>query len=66
MKRLLSDNNDLSHKRFISLLAFLCLIGALVGNFFGIIVQPDLVYVLGIIVLGQSGFSVFEKLKKNN
>ena len=66
VKKLLSDENDPSHKRIIALLAFICLVVALIGNFFGVIIQADLVYIFGIIVLGQSGFSVFEKLKKNN
>nr|DAK75105.1 MAG TPA: hypothetical protein [Crassvirales sp.] len=38
MKKLLSDNNDLSHKRCIALVV-VCLIAALVANFFGIIIQ---------------------------
>lgn len=39
MKKLLSDNNDLSHKRCIALVVVVCLIAALVANFFGIIIQ---------------------------
>lgn len=50
-----------SHKRFISMLGFPCLIACLVVNCFGLIIQPELIIIFGSIVLGESALTMFEK-----
>jgi hypothetical protein len=50
-----------SHKRIISILAFPCLVLCLILNCFDIVVQEELIYVFGAIVLGESGLTMLEK-----
>ena len=50
-----------SHKRFISMLGFPCLIACLIVNCFGLIIQPEIILVFGGIVLGESGLTMLEK-----
>ena len=50
-----------SHKRFISMLGFPCLIACLIVNCFGLIIQPEIIIIFGSIVLGESGLTMLEK-----
>lgn len=59
--QLISSQNDVSHKRIISLLSFLVLIGMLIGSFFKLPVNEPLMYVFAGLSIGQSSLSVAEK-----
>jgi len=52
-----------SHKRFISILAFPCLVVCLILNCFNILIQEEIIYIFGAIVLGESGLTMLEKTK---
>jgi len=58
---IITKGSDKSHKRFISMLGFPCLIACLVVNCFGLIIQPELIIIFGSIVLGESALTMFEK-----
>lgn len=49
-----------SHKRFISVLAFPCLVACLILNCFNILIQEEIIYIFGAIILGESGLTMFE------
>ena len=61
---IITKSSDKSHKRFISMLGFPCLIACLVVNCFGLIIQPELILIFGGIVLGESALTMFEKKEK--
>ena len=65
IKELLNGGSDVSHKRLISVLSFIVLIGMVVLNYFGQIVQVELIYVFCGLVFGNNALTVFEKFKKD-
>lgn len=65
LRKLLNGGSDVSHKRLISVLSFIVLIGIVVLNCFGIIIQLELIYVFCGLVFGNNALTVFEKFKKD-
>ena len=65
LKELLNGGSDVSHKRLISVLSFIVLIGMVVLNFSGTIIQVELIYVFCGLVFGNNALTVFEKFKKD-
>ena len=65
LKELLNGGSDVSHKRLISVLSFTVLIGMVVLNFSGTIIQVELIYVFSGLVLANNTLSVVEKFKKD-
>lgn len=64
MKKMLSNNDEVSHKRVISICAGLCLVAALVANFIGKTVQTDLIVIFAGLCGGESILTVIEKFKQ--
>lgn len=61
-KNLISGTNELSHKRFIALLSFACLIACLVLNAFKIAVDSNLIYVFAGLAGLSSAMTVIDKI----
>lgn len=62
-KDLLSASDDVSHKRFISLVAMLMIIATHIESACGIQVDYQLTYVFVGLVIGQSALTMIEKKK---
>jgi membrane-associated PAP2 superfamily phosphatase len=61
LKQLLSDSNDISHKRVIAVISFLVLIAMVVIKALGYAVDEHLIYVFASLVGGQSLLTVIDK-----
>ena len=61
IEKLLSNSNDVSHKRLISVLSFIALIGILVLNVYGVIIADSLIYVFFGLCVGNTTLSVLDK-----
>ena len=66
LEKLLNGGSDVSHKRLISLISLIVLIGMVALNSFGTIIQVELIYVFCGLVFGNNALTVFEKFKKND
>ncbi|MCT4644378.1 MAG: hypothetical protein N4A74_05265 [Carboxylicivirga sp.] len=64
INKMMSGNNDTSHKRLIALLSFLVLVAMVVVKAKGGQVDSNLIYVFAALTGGQSALSVIEKFKK--
>ncbi len=64
IKSLLSNTDDVSHKRIISILSFIVLIAMVIIYAAGKQVNDTLIYVFASLCGGQSILSVIEKFKK--
>ena len=60
---LLNSSTEVSHKRLISVLSFIALVGILVLNCFGIIIVDSLIYVFFALCVGNSTLTMFENKK---
>lgn len=61
IKNLLSDSNEISHKRVIAIGAFIILIGMFITNQFGIKTDNTLILMFGGIAGGESVLTVLDK-----
>ncbi len=66
IKWLVSDSNEVSHKRVIALASFLVLVGMVIVKAKGHPVDDNLIYVFGGLCGGNSILSVIEKKLKGN
>jgi hypothetical protein len=60
---MLSDSNDVSHKRVIALGAFVVFIILAFFSAYGHNTDPQVLYILGSLIGGESALSVIEKFK---
>lgn len=61
LKNLLSDSSEISHKRFISISAFIVLTGMVIGKFFKLELDNSLIYTFAGLCSGYSIMSVVDK-----
>jgi len=64
LKDLISDSSVVSSKRFISLFGAIFLFGATILNFFGVIIQSEIIYALVSVIIGSNALTIFQP--KNN
>lgn len=62
IKIVISNSDEASHKRLLSLLSFIILIIILILNAFGIIISNILIYVFAGLCAGNTTLSVIEKI----
>lgn len=60
-KKLIDGNDTMSSKRFISLVALCLIILVVFKSVSGIIIQPEIIYALITLILGQTTATIFEK-----
>ena len=59
--KLLSDSNDVSHRRFISMMAFIAFLALVVASCFGVKIDYTLAAMLLSLCLGQSAYTLVKK-----
>ena len=64
LKDLISDSSIVSSKRFISLFGAIFLFAATILNFFGVIIQSEIIYALVRVIIGSNALTIFQP--KNN
>jgi hypothetical protein len=64
LKALLSDNNTVSHKRFISLVSFVIIIIMGMLSLIGAEINDTVFYTFAALTVGQTALSLPEKFKK--
>lgn len=64
LKNMLSDNNDVSHKRVISIISFIVLIVLSFFAAYGHQTDEVFIYVFASLTGGESVLTVIEKIKK--
>jgi len=64
LKTLISNSDDADEKRVISLLSFVVLVGMVVLNANGIIIDPKLIYVFASLCGGSSILTVINDYRK--
>lgn len=67
LNKMLGDSNEVSHKRLISILSFICLVVCLIFNIRGKIIDQNILYVFATLCAGNSAMTVVDKIfKKDN
>jgi hypothetical protein len=66
LTKMLGDSNEVSHKRLISLLSFLCLVVCLIFNIRGKIIDQNILYVFATLCAGNSAMTVVDKIFKKD
>lgn len=64
INKLLSDSNDISHKRIISIISFIVLVTLSFFSAYNHNVNSDFIYVFASLTGGESILTVIEKFKK--
>jgi hypothetical protein len=65
IKTLMSNSDDVSHKRLIAIISFIVLIVLAVLSAFSHNVDSNFIYLFGSLTGGESLLSVIDKFKKN-
>lgn len=61
IKKLISDNNEVSHKRVLAIASFVVLVGMVALSAFGHTVDDKLIYVFASMSGGESVLTLIEK-----
>jgi len=59
--KLLGNSTEVSHKRLISLLSFIVLIGILVLNAYGVTINDNILYVFFALTIGNTTLTMVDK-----
>jgi hypothetical protein len=62
INNMLSSSDDTSHKRFIAIMAFIVLVGMVIGKFYRAQLDDNLIYVFAALTGGQSCLTVIDKV----
>jgi hypothetical protein len=62
VKKLISSSDEVSHKRIISILSFLCLVVCLLASMKGKTIDEHLIYVFATLTGGTSALTVIDKI----